>query len=209
MNPLFSIVMPSFLGHYPTAAKDRDKKIIRAIDSVLDQTFKDWELIVIADGCEKTYSIIEKNYFNDTRINCIMIEKQEIWSGGVRNTGILSARGEYIIYLDIDDYYGKDHLKIVAEELKKTDYPEWAWFNDLVGTKVGHFTEVERDIFKKFNHGTCNIVHKTSLGALWPHQSDYTHDFIFCNQLKMLSEDYASLKTPQYHVCHIPKKLDI
>lgn len=209
MNPLFSIVMPSYLGHYPTAAKNRDQKIIRAIDSVLKQSFKDWELIIVADGCEKTFEIVEKKYFNESRINCILIEKQDLWSGGPRNTGILSAKGEYIIYLDIDDYYGRDHLKIVADELSAVDYPAWAWFNDLEGTKNGSFYEKKRDIFKKFNHGTCNIVHKTNLGALWPHQSDYTHDFVFCNQLKMLSENYDQLATPQYHVCHIPKKLDI
>ena len=209
MNPLFSVIIPSYLGHYPTAAKNRDQKIIRAIDSVVDQSFKSWEAIIIADGCEKTYSIVEKNYFKDHRINCILIEKQNLWSGGPRNIGILSARGEYIIYLDIDDYFGRNHLSIVASELEKQGYPEWAWFDDLVGSKTGHFTEAERDIFKKFQHGTCNIVHKTRLGALWPQQSDYTHDFVFCNQLKMLSEKFTQLKTPQYHVCHIPKKFDI
>jgi glycosyltransferase involved in cell wall biosynthesis len=209
MKPLFSIVMASYLGTYPTAASNRDKKILRAIDSLIDQTFENWELLVIADGCEKTYGIIEQKYFGDNRINCILIEKQELWSGGVRNTGIWNAGGEYILYLDIDDFFGNKHLEIIASELEQFGFPEWAWFNDLEGTKTGKFNEKERDIFKKHQHGTCNVTHKTRLGALWPHQGDYAHDFVFCNQLKMLSENFCKLKTPQYHVCHIPKKLDI
>lgn len=209
MKPLFTIVMASYLGSYPTAASNRDKKIIRAIDSVVYQTFKDWELLVIADGCEKTYSVIENNYLEDERINCILIEKQDLWSGGPRNSGIMNAGGEYILYLDIDDFFGKKHLEIIASELSKFGNPEWDWFNDLEGKKDGSFSEKERDIFKKHQHGTCNVVHKTRLGALWPHNGDYAHDFVFCNQLKMLSEIFCKLKTPQYHVCHIPKKLDI
>ena len=46
----FTVVIPSYLGAYRTAANDRDMKIQRAVDSVLSQTFQDFEIIVIADG---------------------------------------------------------------------------------------------------------------------------------------------------------------
>ena len=57
---MISIIMPSYLGAYKKAAKDRDRKIVRAINSVVKQTYKDWELIVIADGCNKTVDIVQK-----------------------------------------------------------------------------------------------------------------------------------------------------
>ena len=46
---MISVIMPSYLGAYKNAAKDRDRKIVRAINSVVRQTYKDWELIIIAD----------------------------------------------------------------------------------------------------------------------------------------------------------------
>jgi glycosyltransferase involved in cell wall biosynthesis len=59
----FSIIVASNLGNYASnLAKDRDKKIVRMIESVMVQTFQDFELIIVADGCEKTIEIC-KPYF--------------------------------------------------------------------------------------------------------------------------------------------------
>ena len=63
MNPLFSVIIPSYLGHYPTAAKNRDQKIIRAIDSVVDQSFKSWEAIIITAAAKKRFQFkVVPNY---------------------------------------------------------------------------------------------------------------------------------------------------
>ena len=61
MKPKFSVIMPSFLGEYSRAAQNREDKIVRAIDSCLDQEY--YELIIIADGCQKTVDIVT-NKFN-------------------------------------------------------------------------------------------------------------------------------------------------
>lgn len=101
----FSVIIPSFLGEYRTAAKDRDRKIVRAINSVLTQSFEDFEVVVIADGCEKTIEIMKQ--ISDPRIANYSIPKSKLWSGEPRNKGIEEAKGEYIVYLDIDDWFGK------------------------------------------------------------------------------------------------------
>ena len=82
-----SIIMPSYLGDYPMAAKDRELKIHRAIYSVLKQEYENWELIIIADGCNKTVDIINK--YKDNRIILISVTKQRIYSD-IRNIGIVS-----------------------------------------------------------------------------------------------------------------------
>jgi len=105
--------MQCFLGDYPGAASNRDEKLVRAVDSVLAQTFTDWNMIIVADGCEKTFDIIEKNYSKEKRIDCFLIPKQPIWTGTARNIALKNASGEWIIYLDADDLFGPNHLEII------------------------------------------------------------------------------------------------
>lgn len=203
--PKFSIIMQCFLGEYKGAASNREEKLIRAIDSVIGQSMKDWEMIVVADGCEKTFDIIEGKYAKEKRIDCFLIKKQAIWSGGARNFGLKKANGDLVVYLDADDCFGSDHLKIISEEAKDFD---WVWFNDLVKTKE---SEKERQTFinQKFQHGTSNICHKRSLNAMWTSTGYGYDDWGLVQHLLKLSKNYIKIKTPQYVVCHIPKLLDL
>lgn len=197
--------MQCFLGEYKGAAKNREQKLLRAIDSVLVQSFTDWELIVVADGCEKTFELIEKNYSGNNKIDCFLIQKQTIWSGSARNFGLKKASGEWIVYLDADDILGPNHLSIIKDEVANYD---WIWFNDLV---KGEKKNIERTalINQKFQHGTSNIAHKKSLGALWTAVGYGYDDWGLVQHLLKLSKNYSKIKTPEYVVCHIPKKLDV
>lgn len=99
--PLVSIVIPTFNhGHF----------LERAIKSILNQTFKDWEAIIIDNhSTDTTDQILES--FNDPRI-----KHQKINNKGViavsRNKAISIARGEWIAFLDSDDWWVSDKLKI-------------------------------------------------------------------------------------------------
>lgn len=208
--PLFTIVMPSFLGHYPTAAKNRDQKIHRAVSSVITQSFKDWELLIISDGCDTTFSMIEARYSDQEKINCIQIPKQPLFSGTPRNVGISKAKGRYIVYLDIDDYFGKDHLSIIEKGLRSNNYPDWVWFDDYEGRKgtPPQFVKMERNIHKRGSHGTCNLCHKKDV-TYWNEKGTYLHDFEFALNLKRSSQDVIKIDCPQYYICHIPNRIDI
>ena len=116
----FSIIMASTLAEYGGAASRRDEKIVRAIDSVIAQTFTDWELIVVADGCMKTMAIVAR--YDDPRIKAVKIDKRPWWDGAPRNKGIELAAGEYIIYIDNDDYWGEGHLQGIADEIGDLDW---------------------------------------------------------------------------------------
>ena len=122
----FSIIIASYLGDYRNAAKDRELKIVRAVNSVLKQSYQDFEIIVVADGCERTVEIMEQ--FTDLRIKTYLIDKCKMWSGEPRNTGIENAKGEFILYLDIDDLFGGNHLQDIAAGLNGYD---WVWFDDV------------------------------------------------------------------------------
>lgn len=195
--------MQSYLGEYKGAATNREQKIIRAIDSVLNQTFTDWELIIVSDGCDKTVQIVKDNY-TDTRIKLFKIKKQPIWGGMARNTGIEQSKGEWICYLDIDDLFGENHLQIINDNLKG----DWIWFNDYVWN-IAHdkFLEVHENINVKGKCGTSTICHK-KLKARWPVSTTYEHDWWFIKTLKKSSKDYYKIVTPEYLICHIPNLKD-
>lgn len=193
----YSVVLPTFLGEYKGAASNRDKKLVRAINSVYSQTFKDFELVVVCDGCEESYQIVTKNF---PQAKCLLIEKQPVWSGQVRNVGIQNAKGEYILYIDNDDVWGKEHLEKINSQ---TNGADWVFFNDFV-LQDGW---IERQSSIRLGHcGTSNICHKREGSPLWG--SGYAHDYYFILNLQKKSKP-KSIDAAEYFVCHIPNIYDL
>lgn len=207
VKPLITVVMPTYLGEYKGAAKNRELKILRAIQSVRDQSLKEWELIIIADGCQKSVDLLkEKEVLNDERISLYYIKRSKLWSGNPRNVGIQKASSDYIIYLDIDDSYKTTYLEEVISEIK--DGKPWYYVDDIVLGKSGY----ER---RKANYlvlskcGTANVIHRKDMEVYWPEKGNYAHDFYF---IKALLEKYPRprrLNTYGYVVQHIPNKYDV
>lgn len=194
----FSIIMPSTMAEYRTAAADRDKKILRAVYSVLNQSFQDFEVIVIADGCEKTVEIMKQ--IKDQRVTTILITKCKSQFSNQRDFGIDMAQGDYIVYLDIDDILGENHLKNISEGLNGFD---WVWFDDIrYYPKTGEWYVNKCDIRIAGRHGTSNICHKRELPYRWDH-SGYAHDFYFVKHLRQNS-NCAKIEGGEYYVCHLP-----
>lgn len=200
----FSVIMPSYLGSYPNSASDKETKFIRALDSLVNQSFKSWELIVIADGCKKTTELL-KEYFQplegEYNVSCYLIPKQPKYSG-IRNFGIDKAEGEYIIYLDTDDYFDTDYLLKLSKEITDNNW----YIVDDIKMKGNEF---KTDICKlSLGHcGTSNIIHKRTMKSRWI-KTDYSEDYQFIKLLQKES-DYKKLKTVGYYVCHIPFKYDV
>jgi len=92
--PKVSVIIPTY---------NRAHLVGRAIRSVLNQTYQDFEIIVVDDhSTDNTEEVVKS--FNDPRIRYIRHEKNRGGSAA-RNTGIRAARGEYIAFLDDDDYW--------------------------------------------------------------------------------------------------------
>ena len=201
----FSVIMPSYLGIYPQCAKDRENKLIRAIDSVMNQTYKHWELIIISDGCDKTVEILTQ-YFKENKkknVALYLINKQKIWSG-VRNVGIRKAENDYIIYLDTDDFYHIDYLKNLSKEIEQ-EKKQWYFVDDF--KMKGNNFKVDLCEAKLGMCGTSNIIHSRKLNVFWD-KSDYKEDYVFIKKL-VKEKDYKRLNTVGYYVCHIPNKYDV
>ncbi len=107
---MISVVIPTY---------NREKTIKKAVDSVLSQTYKDIELIVV-DDCsnDKTGEIISK--INDVRLRYIRLEKNS-GANYARNIGIFEANGEYVAFQDSDDVWRKEKLERELEYLVEND----------------------------------------------------------------------------------------
>ena len=199
----FSVIIASYLGEYRNAATNRDRKIIRAVNSVLSQSLQDFEVIVIADGCDKTVEVMRQ--IVDERVTTYLIPKSKLFSGEPRNTGIEQAKGDYILYLDIDDLYGENHLKNISEGL---DGYEWVWFNDIrYSPKTDEWYENPCDINQISRHGTSNICHKRELPVRWDYVG-YAHDYYFILQLRKI-RNFTKIQGGEYYVAHIPGIYDL
>lgn len=105
--PFFSIVMPAY---------NAETYIEEAINSVLIQNFRDWELVITNDGSyDHTLEIINK-YIKDPRIRVLTINN----SGSAkiaRDYAITNAIGEYVIFLDSDDYLSPNYLEVINKSI--------------------------------------------------------------------------------------------
>ena len=107
-NDLISVVIPTF---------NREKEIEKSIKSVLAQTYKNIEVIVIDDGSkDKTEQVVKK--IKDERVSYYKLKKNK-GACYARNYGIKKAKGKYIAFQDSDDIFHKNKLKIQLENLQK------------------------------------------------------------------------------------------
>jgi glycosyltransferase involved in cell wall biosynthesis len=102
---------------------NRAEKLDRAIQSVINQTYKDWELIIVDD--KSTDSTNEMLYMKwvgvDPRIHCFKMKKNFGNDTQPKNKGILLSKGEYIAFLDDDNTWRPDHLQALVNEMEKYD----------------------------------------------------------------------------------------
>ncbi len=111
MTPFFSIIIPTY---------NREATIKRAISSVINQTFTDWEIVLVDDGStDNTKSIIES--FHHPRIKYIYQSNSE--RSAARNKGIKNAVGRYICFLDSDDEFYPEYLFQLHNQLEANQFP--------------------------------------------------------------------------------------
>lgn len=102
------------------------------IDSILNQTYKNFELILVDDGSpDDSGKICDKYAKKDNRIK--VIHKENGGVSSARNCGIDAAKGKYICFVDSDDYVNKNYLEILIRT--KSEHPEfdniWCYFQTV------------------------------------------------------------------------------
>src|SRR5690348_16496332 len=99
------------------AVYNRPILLKRALTSLQNQTYTEWECIIVDDGStDNTREVAQEFIRKDARF--VLLKEEHQGSIQARNTGISYARGEYITLLDSDDAYGPDHISLRVDELE-------------------------------------------------------------------------------------------
>lgn len=117
----FSVVIPLY---------NKEKSILSTIRSALNQTYDDFEIVVVNDGSKDNSLSVVKSIQND---KIRIIDKPNGGVSSARNRGIMEARNNYIAFLDGDDLWAEDHLETLARMIEA--YPDDVMFYTRYGSE--------------------------------------------------------------------------
>ena len=108
---MFSLVIANY---------NSEKWISKCLESIFDQTYKDYELVIVDDvSTDRSLEIIEK--YKNEKMQIIKLD-HKAYNGGARNIGVKAAKGRYIVFMDCDDwFYSNDCLMTIAREIERTN----------------------------------------------------------------------------------------
>ena len=107
-NTLVSVIIPIY---------NRSGVVERTLISVINQTYENWELLLVDDGSSQQERQLLSELIlrlGDQRIQ-VLFQKQNLGGGAARNIGMLAAKGEYIAFLDSDDEWENNKLEKQVE----------------------------------------------------------------------------------------------
>ena len=131
-NPLISVIVPCY---------NVEKYVKKAISSIINQTYENLEIIIIDDGSEdNTLNILKGFKQTDSRIRLII--QENLGQSAARNRGLDIAKGEYIAFVDSDDFIQPDMIYVLYSLIKK--------FNVEVSSCLHKIYTKEKDSKKYF-----------------------------------------------------------
>lgn len=205
---LVSIIIPAY---------NVEAYIQKCIDSLLQQTYQNIEIIIINDGSkDRTQEIVDTYSKQDSRIKGVYIS-----NGGVsnaRNTGILQAKGNYIIFVDADDYVEKELVQALMDHRKIGTFSLCTYYRETIKKDKIHTEEVlweeeEKQIVSKnkfldlyeaglINSPYCKLYERNILikqQLLFDKEIALGEDLIFNLKYICFQEAFCFYNKPLYH----------
>lgn len=167
-----------------------EKYIAQCLDSIINQSLKDIEIICVNDGStDNSLDILNEYAKKDNRIKVITQINTGNGAGSARNTGLEQAKGEYISFIDSDDYIDKDFLEKLYKEAKEYDA-------DIACSGVIKERENEQKTQLKFNeikvsdNPNDNLKVSKSLPYPYPWNKIYKREFVVSYGIKFVENIY-------------------
>lgn len=174
--PQISVIIPAY---------NVELYIKQCIESIIRQTFRDIQIIIVNDGSTDDTGLVCKSYCRDKRITYIETENQGV--AAARNIGIEQANAEYLCFVDSDDYLPENALEILYNNIDDADIVIGDYCTDNRGRiRYGRFfaenvsvTDRHKNIWLIGNALGCSFYgakHSANIGVPWGKL--YRKDFI-------------------------------
>lgn len=201
-NPLVSVIIPTF---------NREVYLLKAIESVVNQSYKNIETLVVDDGSEFNYAESICSQYE----NCTYFYKKNGGLSSARNFGISQAKGEFIAFLDDDDFW--DPHKI-AKQIETFDSNPNV---DMIHSKVAIVDEYG-NLTGEFGGASANKLHKRSGYVFWNalgvwvvrsptpliRKKVFQSDLLFDEDIKVGEDiDFYQRMFYRHRVCYIDEPL--
>lgn len=125
MNPEISIILCVYNG---------EKTISQAIESIVKQTFKDWQLLIVNDGSTDATAEICTGFLEDSRITLIYQDNKGL--GAARNVGISATQCKWVCFIDADDLWVPRKLEILVQYTVKFPQADWLYHSVFENIKM-------------------------------------------------------------------------
>lgn len=173
-----SIIIPCYnVTHY----------LLPCLESVFENTYRELELILVNDGSTDDWGGVLSNYFSHNCHSCVsfiyndaeikIIHQDNTGVSSARNIGIKVATGEYVIFIDPDDYVKKDYFSSIAQFIRRTENPDIIimGFNQIVKDEKGNSVS-RKEIFPLNTYFTNTVME--SVKRILPYYLGYSVDNI-------------------------------
>ena len=175
------IILPNF---------NSSDSIKETIKSIIDQTFKNWKLIIVDDCSDKKTKTILKKFSKNKKIKIFWLKKNK-GAGYCRNYAIKKSKSPYLAFIDSDDIWKKDKLETQLRFMENNNYLFTYTNYETFGKKIRFIAPAKEYDFKKFINDTsiCTstmIVKRNILKNIEFTNSEICEDYFFkCKILKI------------------------
>lgn len=193
---------------------NNEKTLQRCMDSILDQTLNTFELVMVSDGSQDdSCELVRRAMLMDSRVR--LVKRLHGGVSAARNTGLESAEGEYVQFVDADDYIEPDMLEKMYAALQKNRADlvvcnfEHPFLATYIGDRVLDF-QSEKDRLCYYQHTFCahlpwnKLYRRSAITEGFPEGIGYCEDGMF-NLANMMNVRRAvTLDKKLYHYCVAP-----
>jgi glycosyltransferase involved in cell wall biosynthesis len=180
----------------------------RAIDSIINQTEKSWEALIVGDNCSNIEELIKSGYYNNhyPTESKFVLENLPINYGhcgyAITNMNIKRAEGEYFVFMANDDLILNNHFEHYLKEIEGTDL-DFVYFNSY--TRFGGIRNSRLE-FSQVGHSEL-IIRTEFLKKMPDHSKDYGHDWQLIENMINSGAKYKKAESEEttYHVMGNPQ----
>ena len=194
MQPVVSVIIPAY---------NASKTIDRCLKSVLNQTLKEIEVIVIND-CSKDDTLKKLKKYK----NIILLDNEKnLGPAGSRNRGLDIARGKYIGFVDSDDYIDERMYEVMSSKMSEdVDLVACSRFNETKNEQkeiINKNLDTDAKAFSKTSNYITDKLYKREIieknNLRLPEKYSYAEDFAFLIRYKFYANKMCILQVPLYH----------